>query len=575
MTQRLIVIIACTLLLNACSTKHYRDSADKEVAGIIAQKTPLVPNMDTNFSIVATNQLSLDQLEVFDKSEEAFGQESDLEKGARMISLEEALEIAVNQSDEYQTRKESLYFTALDLTQARFKYTPIFSGSFFGKDNHQMEEIDKMIQRVDPVTHQPVVDADGQPVMDKVGQDFKDNQNVQAGGSISAKALLRTGGEVTATFTSDFLKIIGGDTSAVTHSALLGELTQPLLRNAGYVVAMETLTQSERNMLYALRDFTRYRKDFCVSIAADYYNVLQSRDSVRNNWRGLQNYRQNVIRERAYFDADRRSQASVDQLKQAELQTEADWIAAIRNYHRALDRFKIRIGLHTDDRIILDNRELERLKIVHPSLSIDEAVNVAMVNRLDLDTQRDQLADSKRHIKVAANALLPQLNLTADVNIARESSNILPVPDWQRYSWSVGLGLDLPLNRNSERNNYRTSQIQYERSKRSFNLAVENIKVQIADDWRSLDEAKRSYEIRELGVQIASRRVDEQRLRQEIGLGNSRDLVDAQSALIDSENQRTAALVNHTIARLGFYRDMGVLWVRANGQWDENPPAKK
>jgi outer membrane protein TolC len=60
-----------------------------------------------------------------------------------------------------------------------------------------------------------------------------------------------------------------------------------------------------------------------------------------------------------------------------------------------------------------------------------------------------------------------------------------------------------------------------------------------------------------------------------LGRGTSRDLVDAQNDFTDAKNSRTAALVSHTIARLKLYRDMGVLWVKDNGQWEENASAKK
>lgn len=546
-----LVCILCVTLLNAC-TSHYQRSADKETDRIIKHLTRRVSNMDTNFSIVNTNPVVLTNYPVFDKSEEAFGTEKEMERGARIMTLAEALDFAIQHSNDYQSEREDLYLQALDLSYARFLYTPIFSGTGNVADEHQMKDVDQ-------ITSSAVT-----------GSKIKDDQDISVSGKFSASALMRTGGKITASFTSDFLRFVSGDPRVVANSALAAELTQPLLQGAGHTVAMENLTQAERNMLYKMREFTRYRKDFAVDVASMYFSVLQNRDTVLNNYRGLVGYRQNVERERAYFEVDRRSQASLDQLKQAELQTESDWISSIRTYHKALDRFKVYIGLHTDDKVILDEQELEQLKIVHPELTINEAVNVAMVNRLDLDTTRDELTDAKRHIKVAANALLPGLNLDASVTVSRQAGHALPEPDWQRYGWSVGLGVDLPLNRVQERNNYRSAMISKDRAQRNFTLAVDNIKLQIADDWRNLDEAKRTFEIRELGVQIASRRVEEQRLRQELGSGTSRDLVDAENDLISSKNQRTAALVSHYIARLGFYRDMGVLWIKDNGLWEEN-----
>lgn len=545
-------VALCFVLLAACTTKHYRNSADKEVAKIIANKSPRVPNMDTNFTIEATNKLSFTNFPVYNGSEEAFGAERDLEKGARILNLNNALEIAVKFSRTYQNRKESVYLTALSLTLERHRYTPIFSAGGSAFDRDTKTTIDNGITKT--TTHR---------------------NEVQVGPDASMDVLLRTGGRIVTDFSYDFLRFFTGNHSAVTSSRLAGTLTQPLLRGAGYTVAIERLTQAERNLLYALRDFARFRKEFSVDVASAYYGVLQNRDAVRNSWRGLENFRQNVARERAFFDEGLRSQASLDQLKQAELQTETRWISAVRTYRQNLDQFKFLLGLGTQEKIVLDEKELEALQVEHPNLSIENAVQVAMVSRLDLYTERDQLQDAERHIKVAANGLLPQVDLVFNGSLATSDTTVtgLPKVDSTTYAWNAGATVDLPLDRKSERNTYRISLIAYERAKRDVTAAEDTVKLQIADDWRVLDQAKRNYEISELGVQIADRRVQEQQLRQELGRGTSRDLVDAQNDLIDSKNQRTAALVNHTTARLKFYRDMGVLWIKDDGQWDEKSTA--
>jgi outer membrane protein TolC len=381
--------------------------------------------------------------------------------------------------------------------------------------------------------------------------------------------LLKTGARITTDFTTDFLRFLVGDPRIATSSALIGTFSQPLLRGGGYKIAIENLTQAERNVLYTLRDFTRYRKEFTVEVAASYYRVLQNRDAVRNSWRGLQNFKLNVARENALAQEGQRSQASLDQLRQAELQTESRWINAVRAYRQSLDQFKIQFGWPATARIVLDESELERLTISHPSLTVDDAVQVALESRLDLQTQRDEVEDANRRIKVAANNLLPRLDVVSGAQVNGKAGERFPSPQWDHYSWNAGLDLDLPLDRKSQRNSYRASLINFERAKRELNLATNNIRVQIADDWRNLDQAERNYEISELGVQIAARRVEEQQLRQELGRGTSRDLVDAQNDLIDSKNQRTAALVDHTVAKLRFWRDVGILTIKENGRWEE------
>ena len=83
----------------------------------------------------------------------------------------------------------------------------------------------------------------------------------------------------------------------------------------------------------------------------------------------------------------------------------------------------------------------------------------------------------------------------------------------------------------------------------------------------NLEQAKREYEISRLRVQLSRSRVREQELLSEIGEGDAFEVVRAQDALTASQNQLTSALVNHTLIRLGFWRDLGLLYITKNGKW--------
>ena len=148
------------------------------------------------------------------------------------------------------------------------------------------------------------------------------------------------------------------------------------------------------------------------------------------------------------------------------------------------------------------------------------------------------------------------------------------MPEVDRYNWNAGLSLNLPLERKAERNAYRSALISLEQSRRSFELRADEIKLQVRDSWRALDQAKRNYEISDIGVKIAERRVEEQNLLAELGRAKAQDQVDAQNDLVNSKNQRTQALVGHTIARLQFWNNLGILYIKDNGQWEETTHAK-
>ncbi len=553
--------LALCLAGTGCSTAHYKASADKDAAAIFAQKTPQVPNMAGKFSIEQTNHLSLDYLPVTATVDASLGPNADAAPGTHVISLDDALDLAVKYSRTYQNNKEQLYLQALSLALSRHQFAPIFSGR--GQADYQVTT-EAVTVTVDALTGLPKVvsDADAQLV---------EQHRVTGQGSLGATWLLRSGAQLSTAFTSDFLRYLSGDPSVVTSSQLGATIVQPLWRGAGYKVTMENLTQAERTFLYQLRDFSRFKRDFAVQIATSYYGVLQNRDAVRNSWRGFQNFKRNVEREKALADEGRKTQESLSLIKQNELNTETAWINAVRNYKQSLDQFKIQLGLSTDASVVLEDRELQQLKIIHPDITAEEAQKVALATRLDFYNFKDQYADAQRKVPLAANGLRPQVDLVGAIGIdsPQTSGTGFPRPDPSRYHWSAGLNVDLPFERTAQRNAYRTALILREQSARQLAQKEDEIKLQVRNDWRNLDQAKRNFESAEFGVELSERRVEEQELRAQVGRGTARDLVDAQNDLIAQKNLLTQALVAHTIARLQFWDDMGILYIKDNGRWEE------
>jgi outer membrane protein TolC len=554
------------LVLAGCSTEHYRQSADKETAGVLAQKTPLVPDMDPHFTIETNALLAVETLPLHDQATAFLAQEGDAERGARVLSLEQSLEVAVKQSRLYQTRKEQLYLAGLSFTGARHQFAPIFSGGGSGTYAVQTEQTVSFIP--DPSNPDVV-----KPVL---SENLAEQSRISASGQVGVDWLIRDVGRLSVAFTTDFLRYLTGDPRSVVSSQVGGTFTRPLLRNAGYKVEMENLTQSERDVLYEMRDFVRFRKDFTVQVANAYYGVLGNRDATRNSFLNLQSSRANAERTRSLAQEGRTTQSDLGRLEQQVLSAEGTWISNVRIYKRALDDFKILLGLPVTTRLILDDRDLAQLKIHHPIISVEDAIRVALVARLDYQNVRDQYQDSQRKVKLAANGLKTQLDLVASGGFDSVQQNQrYPLPDPNRYHYNAGLNLNLPLDRLPERNVYRSALIAEQRAARATDQQHDEIQLQVRDSWRTLEQARRAYEISELGVKLAERRVEEQELLAQAGRAKAQDQVDAQNDLVGSRNSYTQALVAHTIARLQFWNNMGILYIKENGQWEERKDAER
>lgn len=554
----LLAFAAAVALGTGCSPARYRKAADRAAYGVIREKSPQVPNMDPDFSLERTNLLQLETLPVNERVEEFLGPDGEQERGARLVRLEDALALAVSHSRAYQARKEQLYLSALALTLTRHNFRPLFSARGQGALGGQTEravryELDQTTGELRPVLSDALVER----------------RTVSGSGAVQASWLIQDVGRLSASLTTSFLRFLAGGQRP--SSQLTATFVRPLVRDAGYQQQMEALTQAERQMLYELRDFVQYRRDFSVQVASAYYNVLGDRDRVRNAYLNLQSSRRNAERTRALAQEGRVTQTDLGRLAQQELSAESAWINAVRSYKQSLDNFKLLLGLPLDANIVLDDRELEALQIKHPDLSVEDSIRIALAARLDYLNLQDQVADAERKARLAANQLKPRVDLTTSVTLRSNPDDTtgLPLPETGRYSYSAGLEVDPGLDRTSERNAYRAALIQLDQAARRLEQREDEIKLEVRDSWRALDQAKRNYEISEIGVRLAERRVEEQNILAELGRARAQDLVDAQNDLVNSRNQRTQALVAHTIARLQFWNNLGILYIKDRGQWQE------
>jgi outer membrane protein TolC len=538
-----------------CTGTDYKRSADDETYAVIAEKSSAVPGMTEQVVIDETPEVTLAGLPVNTDSFEFLDTEADSEVGATILSLNQALDFAFRHSREYQNQKERLYLEALSLTFDRYRYTPTFSAS--GNGEFEWDAQDQFVTDMQALTGMRPVST---------------VETMDAGTSLGARYLLKGGGAIALNLTNNLTRFLTGDASQIRSSALIGSFTQPLLRDFGRAIETENLLQAERDLLYQLRDFTRFRKQFAVRIASQYYSVLLARETARNNFAGLNANQLSLEREQAFQQEGLRTLLQVGRLEQSALQADLRWTSSITRYKRSLDDFKILLGLSASDNIVLDDNEMQLLSetgMSIPDVSVEQAIELAVQTRLDLYTELDRVQDAARRVDVAANALLPALDFSLVASVPDSPGGSLGELDFENAVYTAGLNLDLPLDTKLERNDYRRALIDYEAATRNYLLARDTVVLDVVDTYRRMTEARKSYDISLASVQINERRVEEAELRAELGLGDIQDTVDSQNDLTAARTDLISSIVDHNIAKLEFWRDVGLLYVDDSGQWEE------
>jgi len=516
-------------MVSGCSPAHYKEEADREVYRIIEDKWQEGFGERANYTITdappSPNDIQVD----IDKAIPASG----------VLSLAQAVAIATAHNRDYQTQKEQLYLTALDLTLARHQFARQWFGTLDARYVNEGEE-----------------------------------EKVSSGSEAGFKQLLADGAAVSTSIAIDWAEFLTGDPRTTLGSILKANINQPLLRGSGRKVVQEKLTQAERQALYQIRTFSRYRKSFVVSIVNDYYRVLQQRDAVTNAENNYKRVAESKKRLELEADVGRRPRFEVDQAEQDVLKARDNLVRAQQAYQQRLDEFKIRLALPTDAQVELDQNELEALRkigISKPGYSLHQAVETALVMRLDLANSADRIDDRLRKVMVAADGLGAELNLTGSATVTSTEQTDYTRLMFHRGTYGLGLEGDLPLDRKVERNAYREALIRLEQLQRQYENDVAQVKLDVRGAYRQLKEAEERYYIQKNSLELARKRVESTQLLLETGRAKTRDLLDSQDALLRAENDVTSALVDHAIAKLSFFRDIGVLQVKPDGMWKEEP----
>ncbi|MCC7389149.1 MAG: TolC family protein [Phycisphaerales bacterium] len=350
-------------------------------------------------------------------------------------------------------------------------------------------------------------------------------------------------------------------------SSLVLDTSLPLLRGAG-MVAREDIIQAERDLVYAARDFEAFRRSYFVSIAQDYFRLLQTVNELQNRLVQLGNLEVFVQQEHTLKEAGRRTDFQVNEARDRLVSARSSLASTREQFTLQLDRFKIRLGIPVQQPLRLVGAAIQ---IPEPSTTIEDATISALAYRLDLQNRRDRYADSQRGVLAARNQLLPDLDLSGEVRIPTDpgvSEGGLAI-DPDEASWEAGLLLSLPLDRRIERLQLRQSLLRLQQSQRDLDEFVDTVIVDARQSVRAIDLARFRLELAESQVQINDRRLEQQKI--DADRVDTRDRLDAEARMLDAKNARDQALTDLRIAILTYLDSIGQLRVSPEGVIDPLP----
>lgn len=614
------------------------------------------------------------------------------DEGVVRLNRQNAVQLALTHSRDYQFELESVYLRGLAVTRERFEFDTQWTGGL------------------------------GLGFVQTGGNTTGGNRTLSFSDQLGFQKRFATGGQLLADFTNALTwEYRGGVHSAA--SAVSFRFLQPLMRRAFREIQLEPLTQAERSLLYQIRDFARFRKTFYVDTTgtSGYLGLLAVAQSVRNAEANMESLQRNLDEHDALLEAGLVSQFQVDQVYQDYEQGRLSLLQAKASFNTALDAFKLGLGLPPDLKTNLDSDELRQFELSDPALEalssrneklriellqfareqlpnlatlsefhqrsqqiaaelpthvlqietelnrwlerlnasneaertpetelaerlasalqeirnqipqdlqrleqigsdieskkprdawtgmneicgdrfrerladlfvIQTQVRVYLIetkplqiseataaflanqNRLDLRNVQGQVVDAYRRTEVAADLLEADLDVVLGTDLGTDPGRINPLRfDSSASRFSAGLQFDGPLNRLVERNTYRASQIEYQRTRRTYMQAKDRILFDVRNTLRNLNLNRLQFEITRQQLITAARQVEQAqfnlRSSTEPDSNLTRDLLQALQSLLAARNSLISSWVNYENSRMEVYATLGLLQVDDFGTW--------
>ena len=514
-----LCLLSTTPLGCAALGSYYGGKAEEEAAEVLARATR---NLDEGRRdrVVDPTRASADVA-----SDEATAP-ADLPP---VLDLATALRIATERNRQFLRERESLEITALGLLGVRNLFAPRFDSqlaySFSQNDSNDV---------------------------------FRTGS-----ATVGVTQVLPTGGDLSIDARTDAVK--DGADHPLGHrfqSSVGATVSQPLFRGAWNGARHEVLTQAERSLIYAVRDFELFRQDFTIRITEAFFDLISRKQVIENN---RLNYEQNRFlheRSEGLFEVDRMTGVDKFRAEQEFLQAENRLLESEEDYALALDRFKIELGLPMSVELDVTGKPAEVRSV---ELGLRPAVNAALVNRLDVETARDRVEDDRRRLAIARQNLLPDLDLVVSQRTSWLDSRSFERQGYDESSYAAGVSLTLPLDRVNERHDYRESLIALARSEREGSRTEDEVVLDVRDALRRLSRIESSLVIQEKSLESDKKRLRISQLRLQEGTIGNRDVVEAQNSILATRNRIVELRVDHEIARLRLRRTLGTLFLDENG----------
>jgi outer membrane protein TolC len=341
-----------------------------------------------------------------------------------------------------------------------------------------------------------------------------------------------------------------------THRASIRiEVRQPLFRNFGKLIQGEPILQAQHQYKTARRNYEQLKADLIVQVVEAYERILQLEGQIESD-------------ESFYARVDKLYRLTQARERQGRT-TRVDSLRVELQRGQALSRLE-----NSRERLSSTQREFAELLGFNPATSfelepppqfvfdppaVEEAVVLALKNRLDYAQVIQDFADRERGSRIARRGLYPDLSLITRYERFGEGPDTSDATHLDENGWFFGLSSDTDFNGLRERTTYQQALISEESARQTIRIQELAIAREVQQQLTAWQRAQAEARIAARNLKLAENRAQLARRLFEAGRGDNFSVTDAEDAFIQARTQLLAANAEASVTTYRTLRSLGTL----------------
>jgi outer membrane protein len=312
------------------------------------------------------------------------------------------------------------------------------------------------------------------------------------------------------------------------------------------------LTESAKETVLATRQTLISVEQFVLLTGVQaYMNVIRNQEFVALRQNNLRLLREELRAAQDRFEVGEVTRTDVAQAESAVALAQSGLAASQGDLTRAIEEFREAIG--RDPGVLQAPGDLPQL-----GENVDAAKAAALRRHPDLLQAQHNVAAAELNIRAAEAALLPTLNLTAQVGASED----LDGSDMSRNG-SLGIELRGPIYRGGRlTSQQRQAMAQRDGQLAQLHLAGLQVKQDVGNAYANLLAARASRTASREAVRAAQVAFDGTREEATLGARTTLDVLDAEQSLLDAEANLISANADVVIAAYSVLASIGELTAR-------------